>query len=95
MAGYVYFIGMRRNGPLYTGITADIYKRVYEHKQGLGSSFCLRYGLKKLLYFEHFDRISDAINHEKRVKKWRRAWKNDLVDKMNPGWDDLYLTLNQ
>ncbi|PQA89639.1 GIY-YIG nuclease family protein [Hyphococcus luteus] len=93
MSGYVYFIGEKRDGPLYTGVTADIHERVFQHKEGRGSSFCRRYGLKKLVYYEPFNRIEDAIAHEKRVKKWRRAWKNRLVDAMNPDWRDLYESL--
>ncbi len=95
MSGYVYFIGEKPDGPLYTGVTANLGERVYQHRQAIGSSFCRRYGLKKLVYYEVFDRIEDAIVHEKRVKKWRRAWKNKLVDEMNPDWRDLYETLNQ
>ncbi len=65
MAGYVYFMGNRRNGPLYTGVTAEIGARVYQHKTGEGSQFCKRYGLTKLLYCEQYDRIEDAIAREK------------------------------
>lgn len=85
----------RPYGPLYAGVTADLAARVHQHREGRGSSFCRRYGLDRLVWYERFDRIEDAIDHEKRVKKWRRAWKIDLIEKMNPGWDDLYETLNR
>ena len=93
MAGYVYFMGSRKDGPLYTGVTAEIDARVYQHKTGEGSQFCKRYGLTKLLYCEQYDRIEDAITREKQIKKWRRAWKNQLIESINPNWDDLYQTL--
>jgi len=90
MSGFIYFMGVKRDGPLYVGVTADLNERVFQHKEGAGSVFCRRYGLKSLVYYERFDRIDDAIAREKRIKKWRRAWKNKLVDEMNPGWRDLY-----
>ncbi|MFQ5564703.1 MAG: GIY-YIG nuclease family protein [Parvularculaceae bacterium] len=92
MAGYLYFMSNRKDGPLYTGVTADIGKRVYEHKEGVGSAFCRRYGLTRCVYFETFDRIDDAIAREKTVKKWRRQWKVDLIETVNPDWADLNLT---
>lgn len=95
MAGYIYFMASKRDGPLYTGVTADLIERVFQHKEGVGSAFCRHYELKKLVYYEYFENIEDAIEREKRVKKWRRAWKNQLVDEMNPDWRDLYETLNQ
>ncbi len=95
MAGYVYIMSNHHDGLLYTGVTADLSERIYQHKTGEGSAFCKRYGLIQLVYFEHFDRIDDAIAREKQIKKWRRAWKVQLIEKMNPDWGDLYLTLNQ
>ena len=94
MAGYVYIMSNRKNGPLYTGVTANLGARIYQHKTGEGSTFCRRYGLTRLVFCEDHDRIDDAIAREKQIKKWRRAWKIRLIEGMNPDWDDLYQSLN-
>jgi len=94
MGGYIYMMSNRRNGPLYTGVTADLGARICQHKNGEGSRFCQRYGLTKLVYCEQYDRIEDAIAREKQIKKWRRTWKVKLVENMNPRWDDLFFAIN-
>ena len=88
--GYVYIMSNRPNGTLYTGVTADVVRRVYEHKSGVGSSFVRRYGLTNLVYFEVHDEIGRAIQRETNIKYWPRAWKVRLLEGMNPNWEDLY-----
>ena len=86
---YVYILGNDRP-TLYTGITSDIICRVYEHKNGFVDGFTKKYRLNKLLYFEAFDQVESAIIREKRLKRWNREWKLNLIGKMNPGFKDLY-----
>ena len=87
--GFVYIMSNRPNGTLYTGVTADVVRLVYEHKAGVGSSFVRRYGLTKLMYFEVHDEIGLAIQRETNIKYWPRAWKVRLLEGMNPNWEDL------
>jgi putative endonuclease len=87
---YVYILASRRNGTIYIGVTGNLKKRVFEHKNGLINGFTKKYYVKKLVYFERFDQIDDAILREKRLKKWKREWKINLIRNMNPGWIDLY-----
>ena len=86
---YVYILGSKRNGTLYIGVTNDLERRVYEHKVGFGSKFTSKYGVRKLVYFETFQYIDDAILREKRLKKWNRIWKIELIEKENKEWRDL------
>ncbi len=79
---------------MYTGVAADVVQRVWQHKEGIGSKFVRRYAFHRLVYLEWYDDVSDAIVREKRIKKWRRAWKIELVEKQNPDWVDLYGTLH-
>ncbi len=95
MGGWLYFMTNRRNGVLYVGVSADMPRRVWEHRTGTMEGFTERYGLTRLVYYEWHDRIIDAIQREKNIKHWKRAWKVDLIEKMNPEWTDLYETLNQ
>jgi putative endonuclease len=92
---FVYILASKRNGTLYVGVTNDIAGRVWTHKEGLIDGFTKKYGVKLLVYYESFDRIEDAIAFEKRLKRWRRKWKLDLIEKMNPQWLDLYELINQ
>jgi putative endonuclease len=85
----------RPNGILYTGVRSDIARRAYEHREGLTPGFTKRYGLKRLVYVEFYERIADAIQRESNIKHWPRAWKARLILDANPGWNDLYETLNQ
>jgi putative endonuclease len=88
--GFVYFVTNKRDGILYVGVTADLPRRVYEHRSGTIKGFSKSYRLKKLVYYERFDDIRDAIRREKTIKHWPRAWKVRLIHAMNPAWDDLY-----
>ncbi|MBZ6078779.1 GIY-YIG nuclease family protein [Microvirga sp. WGZ8] len=85
----------RRNGTLYIGVTSELSRRVWQHRESQIKGFTKRYGLKLLVYYEWFEDIRDAIQREKTMKHWPRAWKVRLVHAMNPTWDDLYETLNQ
>ena len=75
---------------MYIGVTNDLARRIYEHRNKLINGFTQKYNIKKLIYFEVFDRIEDAILREKRLKKWNRQWKIELIEKTNPNWIDLY-----
>jgi putative endonuclease len=88
--GWVYIMTNRPNGVLYIGVTADLIRRVYEHRTGAVKSFSKKYNLERLVYFERHEEILLAIAREKAMKKWRREWKVELIEKTNPGWNDLY-----
>lgn len=88
--GWVYIMTNRANGVLYVGVTADLSRRAYEHREGLIKGFTRRYGLKRLVYFERYDDIWTAIQREKNMKHWSRAWKVRLILDFNPEWRDLY-----
>lgn len=92
---FVYIITNKKNGTLYIGVTSDLIKRIYEHKNKIFEGFSSKYKLDKLVYFEKFDDIYNAINREKILKTWKRSWKKDLIEKQNPDWLDLYYTLFQ
>ena len=92
---YVYILASARNGTLYVGVTSDLAGRVYQHREGLTPGFTSKYGVKMLVWCEEFPTADEAISAEKRIKRWRRAWKLQLIERMNPQWKDLYLTLNQ
>ncbi len=83
----------RPNGTLYIGVTNDIARRAYEHREGIFPGFTKRYDLKRLVWFEQHEDIRDAIHREKTMKAWLRAWKVRIVMENNPDWDDLYDTL--
>ncbi|MFZ2995410.1 GIY-YIG nuclease family protein [Sphingobium sp.] len=87
----VYMLASRKNGTLYIGVTADLLKRLYEHRNGLIEGFTKDYGVHRLVWFEPHDRLDSAILREKRIKKWNRAWKINLIEGENPDWDDLAL----
>jgi putative endonuclease len=91
--GWLYFMTNRRNGVLYAGVTSNLPRRAFEHRAGLVKGFTKRYGLKMLVYCERYDDIRLAIQREKTVKHWPRAWKARLIHAENPEWDDLYDTL--
>jgi len=93
MGGYVYLMANRPDGTLYCGVTNDIARRAHEHREGLVPGFTRRYGLKRLVWFEPFDDIRDAIQRETSIKRWPRAWKVRLIQQDNPDWADLYETL--
>jgi len=90
---YVYLLASKRNGTLYLGVTSNLIKRVYEHKNNLVSGFTQKYKVHNLVYYETTDDINSAITREKQLKKWKRTWKMELIEKNNPGWRDLYFEL--
>ncbi len=90
MQYYVYILTNQRNGTLYIGVTNDLIRRVYEHKQNLVEGFTKKYGVHMLVYYEATGNIYSAIEYEKRLKKWNRIWKLRLIEKNNPNWKDLY-----
>jgi len=95
MTYFVYMLASGRHGTLYLGVTNDLARRVYEHKELLTKGFASKYGVTRLVWYEAYEHITDAIAREKALKKWHRDWKIRLIEEMNPEWDDLYLTLNQ
>jgi putative endonuclease len=88
--GFVYIMASRRNGTIYIGVTSELPKRVWEHREGLIEGFSKRYGCKLLVWFEHDDTIEAAIIREKQMKEWQRAWKLRRIEEMNPDWNDLF-----
>jgi len=90
MTYYVYILASRRNGTLYVGVTNNLARRVYEHKQGLVPGFTTKYRVHLLVHYEPYEDVREAIAREKRVKRWLRKWKLELIEKHNPTWQDLY-----
>jgi putative endonuclease len=90
LGGWVYIMADRYRGTLYVGVTADLAARIFQHRSGTGSDFCARYGLIRLVWAERGASIADCIAHEKRLKRWRRDWKFDLIERGNPEWRDLF-----
>jgi putative endonuclease len=86
----IYILASNRNGTLYIGITSDLIKLVWEHKNRLVEGFSNKYGVDKLVYYEVFEDPESAIEREKRLKKYNRKWKLDLIEQNNPDWKDLY-----
>ncbi len=93
--GSVYIMTNKPHGVLYTGVTADLAARVFQHRQGLGSKFCKKYNLIHLVLAEPYPTIEQAIAREKAVKEWPRLWKLQLIHAANPEWLDLYEFLNR
>jgi len=93
--GYVYILFSKRNGTLYTGVTSDLVKRIWEHKNKVVKGFTEKYHVEKLGYYEIFDDITSAIKREKQIKKYYRQQKLDLIEIFNPEWDDLYYKIIQ
>lgn len=93
MAAYIYILASQKNGTLYTGVTSDLIKRIYQHKNKEIEGFTYKYNVNQLVYFEVHADIREAILREKRIKKWKRAWKLKLIEKENPYWKDLYESL--
>ena len=91
--GWVYIMTNRPNGTLYTGVTGDLRRRAWQHREGVVEGFTKRYGLKRLVYAERHEDIREAIRRESAIKKWPRAWRVRLIRSVNPNWDDLYETL--
>lgn len=89
----VYILASRRNGTLYTGVTSDLVRRTHAHREGLIPGFTKKYGVKLLVYFELHHDINAAILREKRIKRWHRKWKLELIEAQNPQWRDLWFDL--
>ena len=87
---YIYILASQKNGTLYIGVTNDLMRRVWEHKNKVNKGFTSKYNVTKLVYYEEFDYIGEAILREKTLKKWKRKWKLELIESINPYWDDLY-----
>jgi len=88
--GWVYIMADRYRGAVYVGVTSDLPARILQHRTGKWSDFCARHKLDRLVWAERGDTIEECIAHEKRVKRWRRAWKFALIEKANPEWVDLF-----
>src|ERR1700751_5642127 len=88
--GHVYILASAQNGILYVGVTSDLVRRIYEHRNGLVPGFTKRYSVKRLVYFEQYENIQTAIQREKNIKHWSRAWKVGWILAGNPDWYDLY-----
>ena len=86
----VYILASKRNGTLYTGVTSNLVKRVWEHKNDLVGGFTNRYNVHRLVWYELHDNMESAVTREKRIKGWKRAWKLELIESANPDWQDLY-----
>jgi putative endonuclease len=93
VSGHVYIPASRRHGTVYIGSTTDLPKRMYEHRQGLVAGFTRTHAVKRLVYVETYDDISDAIVRERRMKEWQRNWKVRLIEQDNPYWEDLAVSL--
>ena len=91
----VYMLASGRHGTLYVGVTNDLARRIHEHKTKVIKGFTAQYDVTRLVWYETYEQITEAIAREKELKKWRRDWKIRLIEKMNPEREDLYLTLNQ
>jgi putative endonuclease len=90
---YVYIMASKRNGTLYTGVTSDLIKRVWQHKSAEIRGFTSKYKVNQLVYYEIHGDIMEAIKREKNIQAWKRAWKLRLIEEHNPNWNDLYKTL--
>ncbi len=90
---FVYIVANKRNGTLYIGVTSNLIKRIWQHKNKELKGFASLYNIDKLVYFEDCFTIMDAINREKEIKRFKRQWKIDLIEKSNPNWDDLYIKM--
>jgi putative endonuclease len=87
---YVYMLASERNGTIYVGVTSDLVKRVWEHKNHVADGFTKKYRVHQLVYFEETSDVESAIAREKQLKNWQRKWKLELIEKGNPNWEDLY-----
>jgi putative endonuclease len=90
---YIYILASRKNGTLYIGVTSDLIRRIWEHKNKVVAGFTSRYHVDKLVYYEIFGDPENVIRREKRLKYYKRKWKIDLIEKSNPEWKDLYVEI--
>jgi putative endonuclease len=86
---YVYFITNKHNSVIYTGFSDDLYRRIIEHKEKLNPGFSKKYNCNKLVYYEEFDNAEEALQRERQLKRYKRKWKEDLINSMNPSWRDF------
>lgn len=93
MQSYVYILASKRNGTLYIGATSDLIKRIWEHKSDLVQGFTKQYQVHDLVWYETSENMESAIVREKQLKEWKRQWKIELIEKLNPYWNDLYQTI--
>jgi putative endonuclease len=89
-SSYVYILASGLNGTLYVGVTSDLVRRIWEHREGVVDGFSKQYGVKNLVWYEVHTEIIEAIRREKQIKKWERRWKLELIQQSNPRWTDLY-----
>jgi len=87
---YVYVMASKRNGTLYIGVTSDLIRRIYDHRNDLLNGFTRKYRIHRLVYYEETNDIQEAIAREKQIKRWKRVWKIELIERDNPEWTDLY-----
>jgi len=92
---WVYITASAKNGTLYIGVTSDLIKRIWQHKNKIFEGFTADYGVDKLMWFEQHTNAEAAITREKQLKKWNRSWKIELIEKANPRWQDLYDSITQ
>ena len=92
---HVHILTNQKRGTFYVGMTSDLVRRIYEHREKLVPGFTKRYGLTRLVYYEAHSDVHEAIRREKRLKRWEREWKFDLIEKDNPDWRDLWFDLNR
>lgn len=90
---YVYMMASKKNGTLYTGMTNNLIRRVYDHKNVLMEGFTKKYGVKLLVWYEHTNEVEQAIKREKNIQAWKRDWKLRLIEEFNPDWNDLYFEI--
>ena len=90
---FIYILASRRNGTLYVGMTSNLIRRVYEHKQKVADGFTKKYNVNILVYYESGSGIKSALLREKQIKTWKRDWKLRLIEGLNPNWEDLYIKL--
>ena len=91
--GFVYIMASGRNGTLYIGVTSDLIRRVWQHREGVGDGFTKKHGCKTLVWYQQFGEIELAIRREKQMKEWKRLWKLRVIEEMNPDWADLFESL--
>ncbi|MBT6136084.1 MAG: GIY-YIG nuclease family protein [Rhodospirillaceae bacterium] len=93
MAPATYILASRKRGALYVGSTTDLVRRIYEHRTGVLPGFTDKYGIDRLVWFEHWEIVAEAAVRERRIKRWRRGWKEELIEADNPTWRDLWLDI--
>ncbi|MBT5265184.1 MAG: GIY-YIG nuclease family protein [Rhodospirillaceae bacterium] len=93
MAPATYILASRKRGALYVGSTTDLVRRIYEHRTGALPGFTDKYGIDRLVWFEHWEIVAEAAVRERRIKRWRRGWKEELIEADNPTWRDLWLDI--